>query len=177
MIRAVELRDAESICAIYNPYVTDTIITFEEAPVLPETMAERIREITTDLPWLVDCDDGFVRGFAYASTWRTRSAYRRSVETTVYLHRDAMRRGIGTRLYTELLGLLRGDGLHAAMGGIALPNDASVALHERLGFQKVAHFREVGLKFGTWIDVGYWQILLDGSAQQVPAGDVGQALP
>jgi L-amino acid N-acyltransferase YncA len=160
MIRTARLTDAEEICAIYNHYVNDTVITFEEVPVPPDEMAKRIKEITESLPWLVYSENDAVKGYAYAGKWRTRSAYRHSVEATVYVHRGAVGKGIGTKLYTELLALLRRDGRHAALGCIALPNDASVALHEKLGFRKVAHFREVGLKFGKWIDVGYWQMLL-----------------
>lgn len=168
IIRPVKLTDAGEICAIYNPYVNETVITFEEVPVPAEEMAGRIRDITAILPWLVYVENEVVRGFAYAGRWRLRSAYRRSVETTVYLDRSIVGKGIGTKLYTELLALLQRNGQHAAMGGIALPNDASVALHEKLGFQKVALFREVGCKFGRWIDVGYWQILLENPAQEDP---------
>ena len=160
MIRPVELSDAGSICGIYNPYVADTIITFEKTPVAPEEMAGRIKAITADFPWLVACDDGVVQGYAYASKWRTRTAYRYSVEATVYVERTAFGNGIGTALYSELLAILKGKGLHAVIGVIALPNPASVALHEKMGFRKVGHFPEVGWKFEQWIDVGFWQRLL-----------------
>jgi phosphinothricin acetyltransferase len=123
-------------------------------------MALRIRDVTAGFPWLVACEDGVVKGYAYAALWRPRSAYRYSVETTVYVDRECMGKGIGTRLYTELLRRLPPLGVHSAMGVIALPNDASVALHEKLGFRKAGHFREVGLKFGRWIDVGCWQLIL-----------------
>ncbi|HEV8248126.1 MAG TPA: GNAT family N-acetyltransferase, partial [Polyangiaceae bacterium] len=96
-------------------------------------------------------------GYAYATRWRTRPAYRFSTEITVYLDPECRRLGIGSRLYEELLAKLQARGVHAAMAGIALPNEASVALHEKFGFSKVAHFKEVGFKFNTWIDVGYWQ--------------------
>ncbi len=164
MIRTVELTDADAICKIYNPYVTETIITFEESPVSPEAMVDRIKHITGTLPWLVDCENGVVKGYAYAGKWRSRSAYRYSVEATVYVDQSSQGQGVGTLLYSELLARLRRLGLHAAVGCIALPNEASVALHEKLGFRKVAHFSEVGLKFGKWIDVGYWQIFLGSSA-------------
>lgn len=161
MIRNVEIGDASALARIYNPYVQDSTITFEEQIVADEPMAERVREILdSGLPWLVDEDDGIVRGFAYASRWKGRCAYRYSVETTVYLDRSATGRGLGHRLYAELLERLRAKKLHVAIGGIALPNPASVALHERLGFRKVAHFAEVGFKFGRWIDVGYWERIL-----------------
>ncbi len=170
MIRGVELTDAYAICAIYNPYVTETIITFEESPVSPRAMTDRIKEITETLPWLVDCEKGVLKGYAYASKWHSRSAYRYSVETTVYVERSSQGKGVGMSLYSELLTLLRRLGLHTAVGSIALPNEASVALHEKLGFRKVAHFSEVGLKFGRWIDVGHWQIHLGDSPQRPAAG-------
>lgn len=161
MIRNVEIRDASALARIYNPYVQDSTITFEEQVVADEPMAERVREVLdSGLPWLVDEDDGIVRGFAYASRWKGRCAYRYSVETTVYLDRSAIGQGLGRRLYAELIERLRAKKLHVAIGGIALPNPASVALHERLGFRKVAHFAEVGFKFGRWVDVGYWERIL-----------------
>ena len=161
MIRNAENRDASALARIYNPYVLDSTITFEEQVVADEPMTERIREVLdSGLPWLVDEDDGIVRGFAYASRWKGRCAYRYSAETTVYLGRSAIGQGLGRWLYGELLERLRAKTLHVAIGGIALPNPASIALHERLGIRQVAHFAEVGFKFGRWIDVGYWQRIL-----------------
>ena len=121
-------------------------------------MARRIEEAASaTLPWLVAEREGRIVGYANARKWRPRSAYRFSAEVTVYVAPDCMRLGIGSRLYEELFPSLRARGIHAVMGGIALPNEASVALHEKLGFSKVAHFKEVGFKFNKWIDVGYWQ--------------------
>lgn len=160
-VRQAVAADADAVARIYNPYIADTIITFEEQPVSPEEMATRITEITAaSLPWLVAEHDDEVVGYAYASKWKGRCSYRFSVETTVYLRHDFLGRGCGTRLYEALLERLRGRELHVAIGGVALPNAASVALHEKLGFRKVAHFPEVGCKFGKWIDVAYWQIAL-----------------
>ena len=99
-------------------------------------------------------------GYAHASAWKGRYAYRHSAEASVYLAAGETRRGIGTKLYERLLSALAELGMHAVVGGISLPNDASVAFHEKLGFQKVAHFPEVGFKFDGWIDVGYWQRIL-----------------
>ena len=160
MIRPVTLADAAAICRIYDHYIARTVITFEEEPVSPAEMEQRIAAITPQYPWLVAEEEGVVMGYAYASTWRSRSAYRFVAETTVYLAPEAMGRGLGRSLYTALLASLRERGFHAAMGVIALPNDTSVALHEKLGFFKAAHFPEVGWKFGRWVDVGYWQIML-----------------
>jgi len=138
--------------------VGHTIITFEEDAVDGAEMSRRIREvISAGLPWLVAEEAGAVAGYAYASTWRTREAYRYCTEVTVYLDRHRLGRGLGTALYEALFARLQGSGTHALLGCIALPNEASVALHERFGMKKVAHFEEVGFKFGRWIDVGYWQ--------------------
>jgi phosphinothricin acetyltransferase len=160
MIRACTAADADAICAIYNGYVRDTVITFEEAPVSTAEMAQRIADVTAGLPWLVAEADGAIVGYAYATPWKTRSAYRFSVESTVYVAQGQMRRGIGTLLYRELIDALRKLGVHCAVGGIALPNPASIALHEKLGFKKVGQFVEIGRKFDRWVDVGYWELIL-----------------
>lgn len=160
MIRRVTLEDARSLCTIYNHYVENTIITFEEQPVPSEEMEKRIQEITRTLPWFVLERQGEVVGFAYANPWKGRCAYRFSVETTIYLAAQQTGQGQGVVLYQSLLQELRHRSFHSVMGGVALPNPASVALHEKLGFQKVAHFKEVGWKFQQWIDVGYWQMQL-----------------
>lgn len=160
-IRTATAADAEPICAIYNHYITQTTISFEEEPVMPAEMARRIADVTAGkLPWLVLCDGGTLIGYAYATKWRVRQAYRFSVETSVYLDCQRTGQGAGRVLYEALLEELRQRGLHLAIAGIAQPNEASVRLHERLGFNKVAHFGEVGRKFGNWVDVGYWQLQL-----------------
>ena len=160
MIRPVRTTDAGQIADIYNYYVQNTIVTFEEEPVGAEEMERRIAEITPSYPWLVSEEEGDVLGYSYARRWKGRRGYRFSVESTVYLKNGYSGRGLGTTLYTALIQELRRMGIHAVMGGIALPNDASRRLHEKLGFQKVAQLKEVGLKFGEWIDVGYWELLL-----------------
>lgn len=160
LIRRVVPGDACAIVEIYNPHVVNTIVTFEEVPVDEATMRRRIADIVASHVWLVAEMDGRVAGYAYASAWRPRSAYRHSVETTVYVADHAARRGIGTALYDALLPELAQRGFHCAMGIIALPNAGSVGLHERMGFAKAAHFREAGWKFGRWIDVGFWQRML-----------------
>lgn len=161
MIRTATAGDADAIARIYNHYVANTIITFEEQAVSSEEMAARIAEVAAaSLPWLVAEQDGRVVGYAYASKWKGRCAYRFSAECTVYLDPDCVGRGYGTQLYESLFAALRERGMHAVIGGVALPNPASVALHERMGMRKVAHFREVGYKFDRWIDVGYWQATL-----------------
>jgi len=160
-VRPAMASDAEAIARIYNYYIENTVITFEEEPVSPGTMATRLADVqSANLPWLVAELQGAVVGYAYASKWKVRSAYRYSVETTIYLENGCERRGVGTRLYIELLKLLRTRGVHVAIGGAALPNEASVALHEKLGFERVATFRQVGFKHDRWVDVAYWQIVL-----------------
>ena len=159
-IRHATPDDADAICRIYNPYVTDTVISFEEAPVTAADMAARIVDLSRTHPWIVYEESSTVVGYAYAGPWRSRAAYRDAVESTVYVESGAVGSGIGSKLYDALIEELRRRSFHCAMGGIALPNAASVALHEKKGFIKVAHFREVGWKFQRRIDVGYWELVL-----------------
>jgi L-amino acid N-acyltransferase YncA len=151
--------DAPRICEIYNHYVVNTVVTFEELPVQVDEMARRIADITARFPWFVCELEGAVCGYAYAGSWKERSAYRYAVESTVYLAPHVTGQGIGTLLYSALLDALRKTDVHCAVGGVSLPNAASVALHEKLGFIKIGHFREVGRKFDQWVDVGYWEIV------------------
>ena len=157
-IRSAEPRDGTAIAEIYNHYVRTSIITFEEEAVTAAEIARRIAEVqSASLPWLVAEDVGRITGYAYATPWRGRTAYRYSVEITVYVAEGYASRGVGSLLYGQLFPILRDRNIHAVIGGIALPNEASVALHEKFGFRKVAHFHEVGFKFDRWIDVGYWE--------------------
>jgi len=160
MIRSALLADAPAVAAIYNHYVANTVVTFEEEPVTDQDMAGRIAEVQAVLPWLVFERNNRVVGYAYASRWRTRSAYRFAAESTIYLDPAFTGLGIGTKLYDRLIVELQEKSLHTVMGGIALPNAGSVTLHENLGFRKVAHFAQVGWKFNRWIDVGYWERVL-----------------
>lgn len=161
MIRCATADDASEIANIYNYYVANTAVTFEEDPVSIDEMSERIQEtLCLGLPWLVAENNGEIQGYAYGSKWKGRCAYRYSVEVTVYLSNLATSQGWGSQLYQQLFKQLKQISVHTAIGGIALPNDASVALHEKFGMKKVAHFEEVGFKFNQWVDVGYWQIKL-----------------
>jgi L-amino acid N-acyltransferase YncA len=161
-VRPAVPRDAEALARIYNHYVRATIITFEEEDVAPREMESRVREVeAASLPWLVaENGAGAVAGFAHASKWKGRCAYRYSAEVTVYVDPDGRGRGAGASLYASLISMLRERGVHVLLAGIALPNEASVAIHEKFGFEKVAHLKEVGFKFEKWIDVGYWQLTL-----------------
>ncbi|MFZ6759513.1 arsinothricin resistance N-acetyltransferase ArsN1 family B [Undibacterium sp. Ji50W] len=161
MIRKATPADAAAIIAIYNHYIATTTISFEEKPVSEEEMAQRIKDVTANMPWYVEEEDDEVVGYAYATPWRVRSAYRFSVESTVYVSPEHARKRIGARLYQVLIDDLRSRGIHVVLGGIAQPNTASVALHEQFGFEKVAHFKDVGRKFEQWVDVGYWELRLN----------------
>ena len=158
VIRPCVHADVPRVCEIYNHYVRETVVTFEEEPIGVAEMALRIANVRQRFPWLVVEADGGIAGYAYASLWKTRSAYRFAVETTIYLAPEHVGRGLGTMLYAELLDTLPDCDVHRAVGGIALPNAASVALHEKLGFRKIGIFDEVGWKFGRWVDVGYWEL-------------------
>lgn len=166
VVREAGAADAAAVTAIYNHYIEHTVVTFEET-VLPEAaLAARIAETrAAGLPWLVAVAGDEVLGYAYAGPWKGRCAFRYTVEVTVYLAPGHTGHGIGKRLYGALFAELTTRGYHCAIGGIALPNAASVALHEHFGMDKVAHFREVGYKFQRWIDVGYWQGMLAAHAE------------
>lgn len=158
MIRNADIADASAIADIYNYYVTHTTATFEEVPVSADDIAARMTDIkASSLPWIVFEQDGAVLGYAYATKWKARSAYRYSVESTVYLANSALSKGYGTALYSTLFHKLKETGINTVIGGITLPNPSSIALHEKMGMLKVAHFEKVGFKFSQWLDVGYWQ--------------------
>jgi phosphinothricin acetyltransferase len=158
-IRPAESSDADPIATIYNRFIRESVFTFEEEPISADEVERRMSEVSAaSLPWVVVEQGGHVIGYAYAAPWKSRSAYRFSVETTIYLAEGHAGRGIGAALYSELFASLKSRGIHAVIGGIALPNAASVALHEKLGMSKVAHFEDVGFKFNRWIDVGYWEL-------------------
>ena len=159
MIRNVILTDARAICDIYNYYILNSISTFETDPLSVDEIAARIKQVTQKFPWIVYEQDEDLLGYAYADAWKTRKAYQYSVESTVYLKAGYYGQGIGSRLYMFLMDELKKLKIHAVIGGISLPNEASIALHEKLGFEKIGQFREVGNKFNKWIDVGYWELV------------------
>jgi L-amino acid N-acyltransferase YncA len=165
LIRLATPDDAPAIQAIYAPFVRETIVSFEiEVPTVGE-MAGRIENGLTRFPWLVcEREDGFVAGYVYASKHRERAAYQWGVDVTVYVHPEARRGGVGRGLYTSLFALLRLQGFYNAYAGIALPNPASVALHESLGFTSIGIYHQTGYKLGKWHDVGWWEIVLQPRA-------------
>lgn len=158
MIRSVTTNDAEALVTIYNHYVLNTIVTFDDVPFTVEDFKQKIESIYKVFPFIVFEEDGNILGYAYANKWREKPAYKQTVESTVYLHHEAQGKQIGSKLYTELLNQLKVQNYHVVVGGLTLPNVASVKLHEKFGFNQVAHFKEVGLKFNTWLDVGFWQL-------------------
>ena len=157
-IRRAAPHDAPAIAEIYNWYVLNTVITFEVDPVSPAEMARRIEAVLEKYDWLVQERDGELLGYAYATRFRERAAYRFITESTVYLRNGLQGQGLGRPLYRALIARVFELGYRSLIGGIALPNDPSVRLHEALGFEQVAHYRRVGFKFEQWIDVGAWQL-------------------
>ena len=150
-------RDAAGIAAIYRPAVESSIATFEEVAPSPDEIARRIRSTLERTPWLVaEGPDGAVTGYAYAGAHRERAGYRWSVDVSAYVHPERLGRGIGRRLYDELLPLLRRQRFVNAYAGVALPNPASVALHERIGMRRIGVYEQVGWKFGAWVDVAWF---------------------
>lgn len=161
--------DAAAVAAIYAAYVTGTAVTFELEPPSPDEMRGRVEAVAGRYPWIVaEADDGSLAGYAYACPFRTRAAYRFAVETTVYLRPDMTGRGLGRTLYAPLLQRLEAQGYTQAIAAVALPNPASIALHERLGFAHAGTYAKVGLKFGRWLDVGLWQRPLAAPADPQP---------
>ncbi|USD67307.1 GNAT family N-acetyltransferase [Vibrio sp. SCSIO 43136] len=160
-IREANLSDSAAIADIYNYYVESTFISFEEEIVASSEMAKRVEQVVAaGYPWLVMEIDGEVVGYAYASTWKARSAYRFTVEPSVYVSHRHTGKGLGIALYTALFERLKQDNFTNVIGVIALPNPASIRLHERLGFKKVGEFANIGVKFGEKRSVGYWQLEL-----------------
>ena len=160
MIRAANSKDGPALAAIYNWYIANSTCTFEDEPLSDEGMLARIALADADQPWVVLEEDEVVLGYAYASVWKERAAYDRSREVTIYLHQEATGNGRGRQLYQHLIDELRKKPIQCLIATIALPNAGSIALHEKLEFTKVGQFSEVGYKFGKFVDVGYWQLIL-----------------
>jgi phosphinothricin acetyltransferase len=159
--------DVDGIAGIYRPVVESTTISFETEAPDREEMARRLHDTLRSYPWLVCEVEGRLAGYAYATRHRVRGAYQWSVDTSVYVGEGFRRRGIGRGLYESLFAILAAQGYFNAYAGIALPNPASVALHESMGFEAIGVYRGVGFKFGRWCDVGWWQRSLQ-ERQQSP---------
>ena len=160
MIRLATAQDGPSLAAIYDPVVAGTAISFEAEPPGPAEMGRRVQAVLQHAPWLVSVRHGEVAGYAYASKHRDRAAYVWSVDAAVYVADAHRRAGVGSELYRKLFELLRLQCFAAAHAGVTLPNPASVALHESLGFRPVGVYRRVGFKLDAWHDVGWWQLEL-----------------
>lgn len=160
-IRDIENNDLDAITTLYNYYILNTVISFEENPVSVEEFTQRVEKVKKQGHfWLIAENTEGVLGYAYSSQWNNRCAYQHSAESSIYISHQHLNQGIGTRLYKELFQRLKQSTTHTLISGIALPNSASVKLHESFGMKKVAHFQQTGFKFNKWIDVGYWQLLL-----------------
>jgi len=159
-IRLAMIEDAVEMLEIYRPNIEASAISFETVVPSVSEFEDRVRDTLRKYPWIVYERDGKILGYAYASTYRSRCAYGWSLESTVYVHPEHQGMGIGRSLYCKLFDLLKHQGAVNVIGGITLPNEASVGLHESLGFKKVAQFKDVGFKLGKWWDVGFWQLQL-----------------
>jgi L-amino acid N-acyltransferase YncA len=162
-------RDAAACAAIYEPFVRDTAVSFEERAPDAREFAERIRRLSLRFPWLVAEEGGEVVGYAYAAPHRERASYRWAADVTVYVSEGWRGRRVGRALYDALLALLVRQGIQVAVAGITLPNEASVALHERCGFELVGVHSRIGWKLGAWRDVGWWQLELVPASRDAPA--------
>jgi phosphinothricin acetyltransferase len=168
------LRDAAACAAIYAPYVAESAISFEDVPPGPAEFSDRIRSTITSHPWLVLHEDGQLIGYAYAFPHHPRAAYRWAATVAVYVAATHHGAGAGRQLYGGLFELLRRQGLHVAVAGITLPNDASVGLHRAVGFEHVGTYRDIGWKAGAWRDVSWWQLALrPADAGRPPAEPLG----
>lgn len=165
-------RDGAPCAAIYAPSVLHSATSFEDVPPDGTELARRIEALSARYPWLVAEDDGRVVGYAYASPYRERAAYRWAVEAAVYVGEDQRGRGVGKRLYTALFDLVARQGFRTVCAGVTLPNDASVALHESCGFKPIGTYRRIGYKLGRWHDVAWWQLDLPDGAED-PPGEPG----
>jgi phosphinothricin acetyltransferase len=162
IIRFAKREDTRGIAEIYNYYVLNTEISFEEAAVSEEDMRKRIEEKIKKFPWFVYEENTEILGYAYLGNWKERSAYRHTVEDTIYIKVSERGKGIGKMLFKRLMEeVIKNKEIHVVIGVIALPNEKSVQIHESNGFKKAAHFEEVGFKNNKWIDVGYWEKIIE----------------
>jgi phosphinothricin acetyltransferase len=158
MIRNVKLSDAEHIAQIYNYYIENTVITFDENTVAEEKIRQKIENIgAKGYPFIVYEENGQLIGYAYIDTWRPHSAYNITLETSIYLDMQYAGKGLGTKLYEALIEKSHGMNIHSLIAVISLPNDCSRRLHEKFGFRLIGNFKETGEKFNKLIDVEFWQ--------------------
>ncbi|WP_321311471.1 N-acetyltransferase family protein [Halarcobacter sp.] len=161
LVRDANISDFDEITNIYNYYIKNTVITFEEELVSKEEMIKRFEKLkNTKLPWIVAQVDGKIVGYAYAHFWHDRSAYRFTVEPSVYLNHEFIGKGAGKILYKQLIEQLKSLGIKNLLSLITVPNEASIGLHKKFGFEKVGHLPDVGFKFDKWLCVEFWQLKL-----------------
>lgn len=160
MIRPVKISDTEEITNIYNDYIVNSVATFETKPLREEEMRFRIAQVSIRFPYFVLVEDGKIVGYCYAHPWKSRAAYKYTLETTVYVSSKHLGRGIGKQLMLKLIEECRRKGYRALVACITSGNTASCVLHEKLGYKKVSHFERVGIKLGKWLDVVDYELLL-----------------
>lgn len=160
MIRPVKISDTEEITNIYNDYIVNSVVTFETEPLGEEEMRCRIAQVSIRFPYFVLVEDGKIVGYCYAHPWKSRAAYKYTLETTVYVSSKHLGRGIGKQLMLKLIEECRRKGYRALVACITSGNTASCVLHEKLGYKKVSHFERVGIKLGKWLDVVDYELLL-----------------
>lgn len=171
LIRLATPDDAAGCLEIYRPFVESSHSTFETEVPSVDAFAERMRRFLSTHPWLVAIEGERVIGYAYAAPFKDRTAYQWTAEVSVYVAPAARQRGVGRALYRALFQCMREQGYLNAVGLIAQPNEASVALHEGLGFERVAWLPKPGFKLGRWHDVGWWWRAL-GAAPESPSPPV-----
>lgn len=159
-IRPLRLEDAKDIASIYSYYVTHTSITFDTNPPDEKDMSSRLNGIYKLFPAFVAEENGQIVGYCYAHTWKEKAAYSPTIETTVYIHPKHTKKGYSTLLMKTLIEACRKQNIHALIACITYPNPNSIQMHERLGFKKVSHFKEVGKKFGQWLDVVDYEFII-----------------
>ena len=161
-IRDITLNDASAVCRIYNHYIENTVITFETSPVTGEEMQKRIQEvIDSECPWYIGEVDGKIAGYVYLHNFHPRTAFSKTKEVAIYLHKDYLEKGFGSALINYLLRKINTKEIHVLIAGITIPNEKSIRMHEKFGFKQVSLMKEVGWKFNQWVDIGYWQLTFD----------------
>lgn len=160
IIRSATPEDTTKMLHIYTPFVRDTAVTFEVIPPTPDEFRERVLNIQQSFPWLVCMYDGILAGYAYAASHRSRIAYQWTKELSVYIDPDYRKMRIATGLYTSLIEIIKIQGIMTCLAGITLPNLASVAFHEKMGFTKVGVYHKVGYKYGLYRDAGWWELFI-----------------
>lgn len=162
LIRSANTNDSKVISDIFNHYVVNSFFTFEENPISTEGMQQKISEILdANLPFLVIINNDIILGYCNLHNWNNRLAYQHTKELSIYLNPNFTKKGIGSLLLSELLKNLNRESIHCILSTIAIPNEASVALHKKFGFEQASHMKQVGKKHGEWRDIEHWELILD----------------